>query len=613
MNGIIKSYLMLFIMLQTCIYANNIDISLDNKTSILEKSAIYLDVDNLNITDILSKNLFEKYQNSMLNIGLEKKVVWLKFSLHNSTNKKIKKTLVLNSPILENIELYNHENIDSPTLKGTANLNKKHSTVFPNFPIILKANSTQTYYLKIESNYSPVSFALTVENFEQFYKDNMNQQLINSLLIGFILALMIYSLVLGFYTKNISYFFYSLYLTVLISQQISYLGLLQIYLPLYITTNDYYFALFKVAGLVITSSLFAIYFLKTELLNKIHKIYKLFIIVSLLEIFLHYTLEIINLEIVVLTSIVFIIYNLSAAVIIYRHGNKQARLFIVGFGIVFLSYAMMILDTLGVSEFMQVFPNAVTWATALEALVLSLAFADQYAILQEQKEKVDEQIFEELKSRELIVKNEVVKKTSELNEALKTKELLLQEINHRVKNNLQIILSIIRLQNDNIDDNTIKKKFTSLEYRINAIASSYNMLIVGEDLQKIDMSTYIESLLLDIKEGMFHLKNNIKITTDIQGLIPLKQSVYIGLIINELITNTYKYAFDDNSGEIKISLKQDLETFVLIIEDNGKGFKIDSQSSSLGLRLIKTLIEEQLQGDIQKLNNNTKNIIRFTI
>lgn len=197
---------------------------------------------------------------------------------------------------------------------------------------------------------------------------------------------------------------------------------------------------------------------------------------------------------------------------------------------------------------------------------------------------------------------------------MEIKELLLKEIHHRVTNNLQIILSIIRLQNDEIDDKLVNEKFTNLENRINAISKTYNMLLMKEDLEEIDMQEYINSLLFDIQETIYHRNQNIKILTDIDARIPLRESVYIGLILNELVTNTYKYAFDDKKGTISISLKQNKRDYVLSIEDDGKGYNQDEKHLTLGLKLIHTLIYDQLNGQIEThTNSHTKNIIRFSI
>jgi len=428
---------------------------------------------------------------------------------------------------------------------------------------------------------------------------------------------MLYSLILGIHTKDKSYLFYSFYLLTLIYQQGSYLGISQIYLPLdFITHVEIRMALTKVALMIASSSLFAISFLKTSTIPFIYRIYQGFIVIAILEILLLNTFESYYFKIVVLTSALLIIFNLLAAIISYLRGNIQARLFILGFSIVFISYVMMMATALGLTSIIQVYPNALLWGTTLEALILSLAFADRYAILQKEKEKADAYILNEAHNRERIVQKEVVKKTMQLNKALNTKELLLQEMHHRVKNNLQIILSMVRLQRDKITDKLLVENFIDLENRINAVSKTYNMLLPQENLEVIDMEDYIESLLEDIHETMHHFSYEIyrDVDVDVEVMLPLKESVYIGLIINELVTNSYKYAFKENHGSIKVTLqKGENNSFILTVEDDGSGYTQEN-FNSLGLKLIHTLVYEQLKGSmIVETKGLSKYIIQFII
>lgn len=605
---------LLFIFMNSSLIANSIDISQDKQISLLENSSIYIDKKQLTIQEVLKQNLFKTYHKPHVNIGASQKNIWIKFRLENSIQKPIEKSLILTSPFPEHIALYKEDDLNTPILKGVAHMSKEHTTLFPLYPIQLEAQTSQVYYLEVRSFYGPVDFGLRIQDENEYRAEDRLQQFINIMLIGMILALMLYSFILSFYAKDKSYLFYSFYLAALTYQQMSYLGLTQIYFPLSLISIEMKMVIVKVAMMIITASLFAMHFLKTVKIKPLHKIYQIFIVVAILEILILNIPQFYNLNIVILTSALLIVFNLIAAVISYRRGNKQARLFIVGFGIVFIFYAMMMADALGLTSIMQSFQNLLAWGTTIEALILSLAFVDRYAILQQEKEEADQLILDEAKNREKIVQEEVIKKTSQLNQALETKEMLLQEVHHRVKNNLQVILSIIRLQNDEIEDQAVMEKFINLENRINAIAKTYNMLLIKDDLEEIDMQEYIDSLLLDIQETFNHESHQISIKADIDAMIPLQESVYIGLIINELVTNAYKYAFDDHKGTVYVSLHHSKNDFILTVEDNGKGFTLEKNHKTLGLKLIHTLVYDQLGGNMETFtNNHTKYIIRFTI
>ena len=603
-----------FILFLIPISGQTIDISSKKEVNILKYSDLYFDTQKLTLKEIRAQKLFRPYREEYINTGMQKLDIWVRFTLHNSTNRDINRVLVVTSPILESIVLYSEENLTHPHYKGVRNITKKHHTLFPYYRISMQAHTTKTYYLKANSQFTPVDFGLKLVDFNNFeYRDRV-EQLVDTLLIGFVVALMLYSFILHFYTKDKSYLYYSFYLFALVYQQMTYLGLTQIYFPLRFINIDMQIPIVKVNLLVITAALFAMHFLKTKLLGVVDKIYKLFIVVSLLEIVILNNPYLYNLEIVIITGTLFILFNLYAGIVSYFKGNKQARLFIVGFGIVFLSYLMIILDALGVTTIIQKYPNILMFATAFEALILSLAFADRYLILQKEKASVDAQIIQESKIRANIIEQEVIKKTKELHSALETKELLLKEVHHRVKNNLQIILSIIKLQQDEIDDATVEEKFIDLENRINAISKTYNMLLIEDNIENIDMQEYIEALLLDIRESLQKKNQKVAIKRDINAKLPLRESVYLGLVINELVTNAYKYAFDTNNGIISISLQQHGKSYTLEIKDNGKGYNSKEIGESLGLRLIETLIFDQLNGTLEKdTKNHTYYTIRFSI
>jgi len=591
---ILKFYFLLLCLGATPLLAlNSIDISEEEKISLLEHSEIYMTEYKSTIEEIINNKNFKSYDNFQLNTGLSKKTIWINFKIKNSTDFPISKVLVLRSSLLEHIVLYTKNRLDGPRLRGISHLTKEHFTLYPFYHINLEAGQTKEYYLEIKSRYTPINFSVEIRAEKEYLLEDRHQQLIKVMLLSMIAMLMFYFLLLSIYMQDKSYFFYSFYLLTLLYQQGSYLGLNQIYFPLdFIVNVELRMGVTKVALIIISSSLFGIFFLKIATIPVLHRIYKIFIGAAIAEILFLNTVKFYNLGIVVMTLFPLVIFNLVASIISYRKGNKQARLYIAGFSIVGFAYLLLLANTLGLISILHYAPNVLIWGTTIEALVLSLAFADRYKILQELKEQSD-------KNREEIIKNEVTLKTEQLNRAVKTKSLLLKEVHHRVKNNLQIILSMIRLQSDKISEASTKEKFLNLENRINAISKTYNMLIFDENLDDIDMEEYIESLLFDIEDSMLlYSAENIKLKSHIKASLPLGKAVYIGIIINELITNAYKHAFDKGIGKISVELYQKDKNYLLIIADNGKGFIYNKNHNSLGLKLIHTLVLEQLKGEI---------------
>ena len=598
-------YLILLTLLSINLNAlSTVEVSKAENISILEHSSIYLDDRNLTLKQIVQNNYFKPYSKKSINIGVSKKVVWIHLQLKNSSNETIEKALVLNSPSLESISLYKGLK-STPLLNGVLHDNMEHSTIYYSYNIKLPARTIQDYYLSVSSKYTTFYFNVTLQNEKQFRHNDIRKQAPRILMLGLLFGLMLYVLLLTFYSRDRSYFYYAVYLFMILYHQVSFLGLTQIYFPHWFIVFDIKLLIVKLALLLMSSIFFSISFLKIKSNSWLYKIYLFFILIAIGEIIIGNIPKLYNLSLVLMIGVVFILFNFIAGVVAYRQGQKQARLFILGFAVVSVAYLMIISDTFGFSSFLDYFPNILMWATTIEALVLTLAFADRYKILQVQKEEAD-------KNREEIIKKEVIDKTAQLNRALKAKELLLKEVHHRVKNNLQIILSMLRLQSDKIMDKTTLEKFVNLENRVNAISKTYNMLLPQENFDAIDMEEYVESLVQDVHDSMCDESCNIDIDIDVDVMLPIKQSVYVGLIINELVTNSYKYAFREQKGSIEVELHEEENSFILTIRDDGEGFVYDKNSKSLGLKLIHTLVEEQLSGNLEMNTiNQTEYIIRF--
>lgn len=209
-----------------------------------------------------------------------------------------------------------------------------------------------------------------------------------------------------------------------------------------------------------------------------------------------------------------------------------------------------------------------------------------------------------------------LKKAEELIRAsLNEKELLLREIHHRAKNNMQIISSMLRLQSLDIKDEKYLEMFRECENRINTISLVYESLYHSRDLSKFDFKDYIKNII----NGLFYAYNindqKITIETDI-GDISLDDNIGIlcGLIINELVTNSLKYAFpEDRKGKIKIAFKQLINNIELIVSDNGIGIPEEfdfRHTKTFGLHLVTLIAEKQLEGEIVL---NRINGTKFTI
>jgi PAS domain S-box-containing protein len=215
-------------------------------------------------------------------------------------------------------------------------------------------------------------------------------------------------------------------------------------------------------------------------------------------------------------------------------------------------------------------------------------------------------IFEDLTERKKIEKV--------FRNSLKEKETLIKEVHHRVKNNFQIISSLLSLQSDLIEDKKDYELFNESNNRIRAMAMIHEGLYQSNTLSEIDFEDYTNSICSHLYNVYKKEHNEITIRIEVENIhLPVDLSVPCGLILNELVSNAFKYAFTDRKkGEVFISFKRnENNNCQLIIEDDGTGLppKNFENGNTLGLFLVDSLVK-QIKGE---LNISTSNGTRFQI
>jgi len=204
--------------------------------------------------------------------------------------------------------------------------------------------------------------------------------------------------------------------------------------------------------------------------------------------------------------------------------------------------------------------------------------------------------------------NVISHKNKQLQHLLSDKEWLLKEIHHRVKNNLQTVMSLLNSQSAYIDNESALTAIHDSQHRVHAMSLIHQKLYNSENLSSIDMSFYIRELVSYLADS-FNTGQRIRFEFAIESLeMDVSQAVPLGLILNEAITNAIKYAFPDSrSGIISISLSHTADHhYLLIISDNGVGMPShfnNKKTGSLGMSLMEGLSED-LDGSFSIQNNN---------
>ena len=186
-------------------------------------------------------------------------------------------------------------------------------------------------------------------------------------------------------------------------------------------------------------------------------------------------------------------------------------------------------------------------------------------------------------------------------ETIKLKDLLIKETHHRVKNNLITISGLLFLQSQHITDNDAKKALLDSQNRARAMAMIHQKLYSQENLESINLKYYFKQLLDEVVKT-YALGDNIKYILDVENIgLDTDTSLILGLIVNELVSNSLKYAFTENGkGTITVSLHENNGEFVLKISDNGKTISEDidiKNTSTFGLTIV-NLLTDQIGGSI---------------
>jgi len=204
-----------------------------------------------------------------------------------------------------------------------------------------------------------------------------------------------------------------------------------------------------------------------------------------------------------------------------------------------------------------------------------------------------------------------------LEKSLKEKEILLTEIHHRVKNNMQIISSLLSLQSQGIRDASIQELFMDTQNRIQSIALIHNLMYKSKDLANVDFEEYIQNLAAVLLRTLSSRQDKISLSVEAEDVsLDLNRAIPCGLIINEVVSNSIKHAFPGGGpGEIQITFSgKSSDRYTLKIKDNGIGMDSDidpSNIDTIGLTIVRDLTD-QLKGTfLMRSNQGTEIEISF--
>lgn len=564
----------------------------------------YLDpTSHLRLNDILSKELvFKSTSQEQISFSNQyDSTLWVTFTLQNTSTIPLDYLVEYTNPLVSYLNLYDERG----THLGSGGMMKEESFrkhMGHSLKLTVPAKSIRTYILKVKNTGSSMKLRLMLWENDSYTSAKIAHWNTLALFSGALAILVLYNFMLFIFTRDQAYFYYIITTTAMLIHE----GFVSGYAGFFINIGD--FATNKNFGTIIIFFTFIFVPMFTRSFMKLQTVmpkYDLYL-KYLPAIFLPVTVITFYGIIPALFYRMFLIFSIFSIIFITYQallkGVKQARYYVVGWTAILGAYISLALHRGGFISFDPENFYLTELALLFEALVFSAGLAARIRYIQEEKEASDQKLIHHQAQEKERLENEVSRRTNELSKALNMKNLLLKEVHHRVKNNMQIIISLLRLQSNKLNDKKLQDAVAVSEQRIKAMASVHEMLYTQEDISEIKAEQYFR-LLSNEAHSAYDTFGNIVITIETELLLVMERAIYLGLIINELVINACKYAFDSQGGEINISLMLEQGREVLIVKDNGRGGELNPSESSLGMLLVNTLVTQQLGGSIVTTND----------
>jgi len=558
----------------------------------------------LDVHDIVKKNKFVSMPNP-LSLGYKKGNIWVKFTLQNVTKNFIKRVIGFSEGFFTvfNFYVFDQSNhllyVSSNGLQIPIYERQIHDVV-PACDIALNPGDIRTIYVKMHSIYSTFG-AFSIYKQEDFIRYREYQNYFYFLCFGIGLSIIVYNLFFLAYLKERVYFLYALYVASLFIPVMLYSGF-----ALYFFVENLFLNLFITFPLIfVVLIIFTQEVLKTKRLlpwiNKILNVLKILLLFCSGWIIIDIGMGFYVSSII---SILALLMLILAGLLSAKVENITIKLYV--FALLFfllgmIAFNFLLLGILPYSVFMR---NVPFIGFIIEMLLLSLVLASKIPILENEKLLANKKLLVLQKHQNKLLELKVEKQTEHV-------RLLLQELRHRVKNNFQSILTFLWLQKRTLKNKDTIAIFETAHKRIYAMSFIHEFLYHSSQ-KTIDFSIYIKKFIA----SQIEKQSNVDIYTHIERFDVSADTVTsLGMILNELIANSYKYAFVDiKKPQITIRFFKEADYYVMSYKDNGKGFDIKQLDESVGLgyKLIDTFLHKLKDGKMELKNNDGfECIIRF--
>lgn len=580
--------LFLLLLCYTSLYAN---ITIHDEQQTLDdfQLAYYYDESKKETIESIQNIAFTKSTSNWFTFGFITGNTWFKLTL---TNKSQSNQFVfqLIEPYYQRVNFYSQEN--GVWQKQQAGLKyyekeKDQKLLTPMFKFSVEPNTSKTIYIQFAPDRETAGstfgrFHLATQ--EAFNSESiLSNYLFYFFLLGSMFIIIMFNLFLFVKFHDVIYFYYAMYIVFLSIYITIYTGLI----------HHFGFALWyreltlSIPLFVIFLTLFSSKFLKLDYylpwVDKLVKLIALFLFLSLPYMLYDYA----NWMKTIGVSTMFIApIGMFAAIYTVYKGHKEAKFYIIG--IIFYMASLTILPMMTKTMIPHTFLShyAFSLFSYVEILFFSFILVNRFYATQNEKIKLQGELLEIQKNNEKILEERVKRRTTKINQLLKEKEVLLKEVYHRVKNNFQMVVSLLWIENENKKSQDEDDSLLELINRIKSMALIHQYLLGMDDYAEIKAQEYIHQINLEIQKSYTKTTLHIHDEIDDFSLSP-DHALALGIIVNELLTNAVKHFKREDICSIELQCKQEESQVVMIIQDNGEGFDLKKRRNSFGLKLIK--------------------------
>ena len=539
------------------------------------------------IIEEISREKFIQTTPSNFTLGYQKGRVWFKITLQNSsTNEEF--ILSLNEHFYERANLYYYDKkwIEDKNGLFTPVRDRGIQNSKLSFALNLPRNEIRTYYLEIEGKYAYFG-NITLSKKDSFYfEKQLDSNIFFIYLLGILTIIVIFNLFLSIRLREKIYFYYVGYSFFNLLYLLNISGLLA-YVNLQYYVYDLHLSAAFMLGFLI---LFSMEYLQANIyLKRVSKLFSYlaitFFVIGILTTYSYQPWNKIINSLAGISNIILII----TSVVIYFKGNRSTVVYIMAILIYFSFVILFTSMIIGILEYSYITRYGFVVATTIEASLFSLLLADRYN--QMKNEKIDSQnkLLDFQKNNSLYLEQEIKYRTDDLSQSnqqlsilLNERELLLKEVFHRVKNNFHMIIGILWIKGNKYQDRT---PFDELINKIKSMAKINDYLYKSENLTQIKIDDYLNDI---IKLSSSISSKKVNLTVMLEDInVSFDEAMNLGIILNELLTNSIKHNQDLDEILITIKLQREDSICFLSLHDNGKDFKEERNSEGIGMMLIK--------------------------